>query len=634
MLTMMRDMLRSKFAGLLFALIIVSMGVWGITDIFSGGLGANFAKAGERTLSETQLDRRVENYLRRYQQSTGEVVTREDAVEQGIVDQLYALEASRVANLGFAEKVGAFAPDIAVTRELRGIEAFQSPLTGGFDLETYRQRLASAQMTSAQFEQDLRDDLTLETLSGARDAALQPPAVLGRLQASYLGEFRDVAWIEIPRSALPEADAPTEEELRAYYEENIDSFRQPERRQINLLTLSPDDFVHQVELSEDDVRAFYEATKDIRFSSPETRVLSETIFENEAAAREALGLIAGGADPATLNAPISTNTRETRRADLADAALAEEVFSPGSGKGSVFGPTASANGVWIVTRVEDIIPGDPYPFEDVSDIIRNELRSQQAEQSYYEALSRIGDLIGVGMDLAGMAEDLGTPLMSLAPVDQNGLAASGALYRELIGVDGLVSELFSLPEGRQAERRDLDARTVMAELVEIIPPSTPEYEAIEDRVRAQFLAERNAAALDDAAEAARERISSGESTLEAEAEALGLTVNRPERGVSRQAFDVGIPQMALNAVFSGAEGDVTVTPGSSPNARVVVSIESIDRPDAEMLDILAVTSAASLRESLSNDLAQALEMAIREDIGFEDDAVAFARYKARIAGQQ
>jgi peptidyl-prolyl cis-trans isomerase D len=75
MLTMMRNLLSSKLGLGLFGLIIIAMAGWGVTDIFSGGLGTNLAKAGSRDLTLERFETQVEQYLRVQRQSDGEIVS-------------------------------------------------------------------------------------------------------------------------------------------------------------------------------------------------------------------------------------------------------------------------------------------------------------------------------------------------------------------------------------------------------------------------------------------------------------------------------------------------------------------------------------------------------------------------------
>lgn len=64
MLTIMRQLLRSKAAGFLFVILIVSMAAWGVTDVFGGSLANKMISAGDRSVSSEQFDATVERQLR------------------------------------------------------------------------------------------------------------------------------------------------------------------------------------------------------------------------------------------------------------------------------------------------------------------------------------------------------------------------------------------------------------------------------------------------------------------------------------------------------------------------------------------------------------------------------------------
>lgn len=633
MLTAMREMLRSKFAGILFGIIILSMAVWGVTDIFSGGLGGNIIKAGERTVTAQQLDKRLETYLRNYQQETGELLTRDRALEQGVVDQLFGSEASRIANLGYAQEIGASASIKAAADEVRDIDAFQDPLTGEFSIEQYRATLLNLRLTNAEFETDIRDDLTFETLRGATIAAFEAPELLGKLQANYLTESRTISWFVMSRDSLGEPTPPTEDEVRAFYDENVQAFSQPERRGVDVVSISTNDFVHQVDLPDDTLRTFYEANIARRFSGPQTRAYTEVIFPSEASAQAAIGALAGGADPATLSSANAVNERAGLRESVADEELAEDLFNQFSLAGSVFGPFQRGN-VWVVARLDEITPGEPIPFEDVSEDIRSELANQQAERLYFDAIVKIDDLIGLGMDLEGMASELGAPLLSYAAVDERGMTANGAIMTGDLRQRGLLQEAFDLAVGEQLDAIETDDQIVLGRVRSIEPASTPTFEEVADEARAALAARESNNELERASTAARLRLESGEAAMADEASAVNADLSAPEQALTRQSFDVGLPRTAIAAVFDAKAGDYIVSVGDTPDDRVIVQVKTVEQADDETLTLLAPVLTTRLQESLLDDVAQALERDVREEIGLEMDQGGLEAYKRTLTRQQ
>ncbi|MEL7130000.1 MAG: SurA N-terminal domain-containing protein, partial [Pseudomonadota bacterium] len=122
-----RNLVANKIVGpLLLGIVILGMAVWGIEDIFSGGIGSNIIKAGERGITQQGLDRKFESYLANVRdESPGNAISRQQATEQGLLDQLFNVEASRLINLGYAREIGADASAQALTDAVRDFDAFK-----------------------------------------------------------------------------------------------------------------------------------------------------------------------------------------------------------------------------------------------------------------------------------------------------------------------------------------------------------------------------------------------------------------------------------------------------------------------------------------------------------------------------
>ncbi len=633
MMGFMRYLLRSKLAGIVFGLIIISMAVWGVGDIFSGNIGSDVVRAGKRGLTIDAFDRKFENYLNNVRDQTGESLTRIEAVDQGILDQLYALETQQMAKLGYMEKIGLVASDEAVKAEIESFEAFKNPQTQKFDQSTYLARLNNLRMDQGEFEQEIRDGLSLEYMRGAITSALQAPAPLARLRASYDGELRRLAWLVLTPESMPEIAAPDEADLRAFYDSRLEGFKEPERRAFSVLSISPADFIGQTTIEDADIKAVYEASKALRFSNPETRVFTQAIFNDEATARRSLGLLATGVDPATLENAIATEKIAALKGEIANTDLAEALFSFGQQPGAVFGPFEE-NGSWLVASLNEIIPGDPFPLETVSEIIRSELALNKAESVYYDSIADMDDLIGEGLDVATMGERLGVPVISYMPVDARGISANGAIIRNLIEkqegfiaaqdyVAGEVSEVFDFGEG-----------IYLIQLDRIVPESTPSFEQLRDRIEAVYLATKKSEGVQGLADELKARLESNESTLDEEAARIGVELTRPDRGLNRNSQDATVPPSILSAVFAANEGEVLTLPSSAGNQVMVIVVEAVEPPSEEALSVLAPLSMGELNAALGNDLLQLMEVEIDKAIDVKTSQASINAYKARITDTQ
>ena len=637
MLTMMREMLRSRWAGgILFGLVILAMALW-IDDpgaFLRGDLGNRAVKAGDRGFTIGEFNTRVEQFLAR-ERIEGGIVSPIEAVEQGAVDQLFAVESARMIQLGYAGRIGAESSLDAAAREVRDNEVFADPVTGRFDSDTYRRVLRNYQLTPEQYEQDLRDNNTLQILSGAMNAAIRPPQIYADLQANYLGEARQVAWVTINQSDAGELPDATSEELETFYNERLDAFTIPERRRFSVLALSADDLLHQVEIAPEDLRAIYEAQKEQRFSGPSSRRFAEVVTTTETAATVAFGRLAGGAGLDTLaDAGIaSAQSRTALQTEIANEELAEALFDPIARAGAVVGPF-ERDGFYIVARLDEIIPGTPIPFETVSETIREELVRDEAINRFQLLGSELFDFIGAGLTLAEIAAETNSPIFAYAPLTAQGRTGDGKPIPGLIQTADLLDTAFLADIGEVSDPIEGETQITLIEVAEILPPVTPPFTEIEDRVRVAFDASRENDALSSFADGLVERAQSGGATLEEIAQGLGRDLQRPTQSISRANFNIGLPQSAIAPAFTAEEGDVFTAPGPGLGEVTLVEVVTIERPDETDVNVLRGLVETELRQSLESDLMAAMDFEFREAVDFETNGAALETYKRSILDQQ
>ncbi|MEL6752845.1 MAG: peptidyl-prolyl cis-trans isomerase, partial [Pseudomonadota bacterium] len=521
------------------------------------------------------------------------------------------------------------------TAQVLDDESFADPVSGEFNAELYRRVLRSAQLTPVEYEQTLRDGRTLNTLVSAIGSALTVPPSFSQLQATYLAESRDVEWLVIDRS---DATAPTEasdEELEAFFNERAAQFAVPERRSIAVLSLSPNDFVHTVEVSAEDLRAIYETQKAQRFSGPERRRFLEVFTTSEAAATEAFGRLAGGADPETFTGENYTavQSRTVLQSELANPDLSDALFDQSTRAGGVVGPFQSGN-LWIVARLDEIVPGTPTPFETVRDLIEDEFSRREAENLFAQAEAELFDYIGRGLTLSEIGLELGAPIIRYLPVSQAGRLADGSVIPGLARNPDLMQAAFEGRVGQVTDPVDGEGAVYLVEVQDILAPYTPELGDIRDRVEAAYIASRESEALSQFANALVDQIQAGERTLEGVAEGLGKDVQSAPRAISRANYDGAIPQQLLVPVFGANEGDVFTLPGPGPGQMLVAQLIAINPPEPVEIEVLSGLVGAELEQSLRNDLLAAMENEFRDTLEVQANGAALEAYKRQILDQQ
>ena len=111
----------------------------------------------------------------------------------------------------------------------------------------------------------------------------------------FNGETRTLRYVLVPASVAGTIPEPSEADLKGFYENHQSKFTQPEYRKIGVLAVTPESVKDQVEITEADVRAAYEANKDL-LGKPERRHLQQIPFPDIDAATAAYKKIQSGTD--------------------------------------------------------------------------------------------------------------------------------------------------------------------------------------------------------------------------------------------------------------------------------------------------------------------------------------------------
>ena len=281
----------SVIVWVLMALLILSLGGFGVTNF-----GASITSVG--TVGDREID--VNRYARTLQQElaalgaqTGQNITLEQARQFGVDRQVLQTLVATVAVENEADRIGLSVGDARVAQELRGMTTFKG-LDGNFDREAYRFVLERNNLTEAEFEGGLRDDLARSLLQGAVVGGFSAPATLTDTLHAYIAERRGFSILRLSAAdlAAPVAD-PDAATLEAHYTANIDRFTRPEARRITYAALLPEALAGSMEPDEAALRAAYDERLE-EFVQPERRLVERLAFASEADALAARARVDAG----------------------------------------------------------------------------------------------------------------------------------------------------------------------------------------------------------------------------------------------------------------------------------------------------------------------------------------------------
>jgi peptidyl-prolyl cis-trans isomerase D len=453
-------------------------------------------------------------------------------------------------------------------------------------------------------------------LIGAVRAGAAAPSSLARALFNWERQRRVAQVAELTLLDAPEPEPPTEAQLERFHANNPDRFSTPEMREVTLGVLSAETLADQVEVSDEELRAAFEARRG-QFETPERRELQQALLPNEEAARRIAEAWRADPDLAAIEREAqaaggsAVSLGAVTPADVPVPELAAAAFD--APPGSVTAPVQSPFG-WHVIRVASVTPGTAVTLDSVRERLGQELAIEKAADLAFERANRVEDALAGGASLEEAGRRYGMQVATLR-LDAEGRDAEGApvpLPVPVAGREEALRAIFAAEPGRAPrleELRQADA-FIAVDLRSVIPPELRPFASIEEDVRLAYLAEARRRYQDERAGALLAAVRGGQTLEEAaraadiRSERLGPFGRRPEPGPP----GLTVPPELLPPLFGATVGEVTMVP--TPAGFAVAQLLEIVQPDpaaeAAALDNARRTAQAQAAEDLEAQFAAAL----------------------------
>lgn len=572
---------------ILLGLLIIGLAGFGATNL-SGNL-RSIGTVGDLQVPAQSYALALQRELRALQQERGQAVSfaeaREAGVDQRVLQRVITTRAldHETAQLGLS--VG----DAAVRDQILSIPAFQG-LDGSFDREAYRFALQNQGLSEAEFEAQLREETARNLLQVAVIGGTAMPATLAETLVRYAGEQRDFTWTVLGTGRLETLpEPPTDQQVRAFYDDNIADFTLPETKRITYAWLTPSMLVGSVEVSEEAfAQAYEERIED--FVQPERRLVERLVFLDEEAARRAAAALEVGGD--TFEGLVRARGLDLADIDMGDVsrleldAAGEAVFA--AQVGDVVGPLPSPLGAALF-RVNGVLPAQSVSLDEARPLLQDEVALDRARRVIDAQVDTLDDALAGGATLEQLARETD---MQLGQIDYNERAEDDiAAYNDFrTAAEAVTLEDFPQIAGLE------DGGVFAMRLDEVLPARPEPFEDAFEAARAALEAANLQDALAAEAETLRAAVSGGESF-----EALGLDAVI-ETGQTRDGFIPDAPRGMLRAIFEMEPGTVQVVAAGGVVALVRLDAVAPPAPDDPRAQALARNLQASLDQALAQDL--------------------------------
>lgn len=606
----------------MFGVLIISFGIWGIADIFKGFGQSSLAKIGSTEISTEQFRNLFTDRLQQIGRRFGRPLTTEQARQFGLDRQVLQDVISDAALDETARRMGLGQSDADIVRAIQNEPTFKG-LDGKFDHERFVQIIRQAGYTEQRYIAEQRKNALRRQLTGTIVAGIEPPKTQIEALVRFQNEQRSADFVRLTAAQAGTIDPPSPEALAAYFEDRKQLFRAPEYRKIAMLALTPDDIAKTITVSDEDAKKAFEQRRE-RFATPEKRQVFQIPFPNADEAKAARERIQAGTSFEDIAKERKLTTADidlgtVAKSSIGDSAIADAAFAlaPDTVSEPVKGTLITA--LLKVTKVE---PGTNPSFESVAPAIKREIALERARTQMQDLHNKIEDERGGGANIAEAAQKVGLKATTIEAIDRSGRAPDGKPVTDLPqGVD-IVSPAFASNIGVENEPVQYNGGELWFDVLGVTPSRDRSLDEVKDQVLARWKDEQVSTRLRAKAAEIVGKIEKG-ATLAAEAAAAGVKVETAKL-FRRDSDAKDIPERLVTAAFRTPKDGVGQTEGTGASEWIVFKVTDIVVPPVDLAseDVKKLTD--NLRRAEMEEQLAAYIAKLETDIGVTINQSAFA----------
>jgi peptidyl-prolyl cis-trans isomerase D len=603
MLDQMRRGVTNIFTKFLLALLIVAFAIWGIGDVVRRSGQSAVATVGPTEITNEEFRQAYQDEIQSISRRLGRRLTPEQAKILGVETRALARLIGFAAVDINARELGLTVAESIVANVVRADPAFAGP-TGQFSKNQFHQLIRQyGYQSEGQYIQARHRDILREQLTETLGAGVTPPAAFVDVLHRFREETRVIEYFTPDYDKHIKIADPEESKLQEFYDQNKRQYIALEHRKANVLLLTRDDTLSRITVTDDDIKAAYEAAKET-YNIPEKRRIAQLTFPDKAAADKAyaelskaknfeeaaakLGFPAADIDLGLLTRP---EMIDPKIAEAAFALKKDELSRPVEGQFSV-----------ALLRVTDIQGGKQRTFDEIKGEIKDRIANERVGQKLHELHDAAESDRAKGKPLKEIGEQLKLPFREIAEITRLGKTSDGKTVIEHADAGRIAEAIFEASPGVETEALELtDGGYAWFDVVATTPERQKTLDEVKAEVKADFIdAEKRREMAAFAAKQA-ERIKAGEG-MEKLAKELGGSVTGTAP-FKRSATPPGLPTAAVQQAFGLAKGAATSVPTPDGKTRLILRVADV---------IAALPATPEQTEALKTELAKQVRIDLLE----------------------
>ena len=484
--------------------------------------------------------------------------------------------------------------------------------------EKYQEMVQNFGVSTDEFERQLRLELLWNKVVAAVTAGVS--VAPSEIEKAYKDQGTKVKfdYAVLKIEDIEKDIKPTDAELKSFYDTNKARYQNAiqEKRQIRYFLISEKNVESKVTVTPADLDQYYRAHQDqyrvpdrvkarhilieLPKPGPDGKVDQKAVDAARAKAEDVLKQVKAGGDfpelankysddPGNIKGPDGKGTKGGELGWFIKGQMVPEFEKAafGQNKGQISDLVQTSFGFHII-QTEDKELARVKPLSEVKDSIESTLKQQKVATVLDQmANTAQADAKTEGMDKA--AAKYGTQAIETNPVGRADSLPGIGPSNELMGA------VFTLDQKSGIQSLRIPQGDVVFQVEKIVPPRTPDFEEIKDRVAGDFKSERANTLLTQKTTELSDRAKS-EHDLHKAAKELGATVKTSDLvGRGGQVPDIGSMNGPSNVAFTMKPGDIS---GPLNTGRMGSVLQVVDHQEPPMTGDEFAKAKDNLRDQL------------------------------------
>jgi len=492
MLDFMRRKAQSTYIQAIILIIVLVFVFWGVGTSQKGGPDA-IATVNDQSLSLQQYQKTYNQTINRYQEQFGAAMPPGLLEALNLKQQVLNQMIQEVVMYQGAKEAGLIVGSDEVRKIIQGMDSFRED--GIFKLDRYKKLLASSKMSTAEFENSVRNDILQRKIIThlSRFARISDGELKDRF--AFDNDQLKLEYVAFRADDFRTSGPVSDQDLNAFFEGRKQAYLTEPQVKLRYITFLTDQAATGTRISDQEIEQYY-AMNPESFSAPEQRqarhILLRSDVKDSAELKDAkrkkleaiLALAKAGKDFSQLAREHSEDSTGNNGGDLGFfrkeemvAPFAEAAFS--LKEGEISGIVETQFGLHLI-KVEKIKPASVTTLAAAREKIIASLTAQRSKDLTFQMANQAYE----GIIQAGSLDKYAAA--AATPVHTTEYFTQANPPKPLAGQPALLKTLFSLKKGELSSLLEINGGYAICYIDEVKEPQTPPLAEVRARVEKDF----------------------------------------------------------------------------------------------------------------------------------------------------